>query len=206
MESLQHVEHRSVIVVEELTGDVDAEIWRDPDEILVERSVMDRAQRQPVRHEWSARLLGVADDVRGVQQPYFAKPADRAAIAVRGKHRTPELRLMDPLLDFAHDVAPLDLVGDVDGLALVVRPAHEGQKDSELGGFVAVDIGWVDRPVPVRPRADEVDDRHVEQMGTPQPAVEVVLRVVALVAVEHAIWRLLVLRTPYVKGDATARD
>jgi len=80
-------------------------------------------------------------------------------------------------------------------LPRVVRPGHlpEGQEDAELGGFVALDERGVDRPVPVRPRADEVDERHVEQARAPESAVEVVFRVVALVAVEDAVGRLLVL-------------
>jgi hypothetical protein len=53
---------------------------------------------------------------------------------------------MDPLLDLAYDVAPLDRVGDVDGLALVVSPAHlpEGQEDAKLGGLIDLDVGGVD--------------------------------------------------------------
>ena len=87
----------------------------------------------------SPSFLGVADDVRRVEEPHLAQPADRAAVAVRGEHGAAELRLVDALLDLADDVAPLDLVGNVDGLALVVRPAHlpEGQEDAELGGLVA---------------------------------------------------------------------
>ena len=113
MEPLEDVEHRTVVIVEKATRDVDAEIRSDSDEILVERSVVDRAHAQPVAHERLARLLGVADDVRSVEQPNLAETADRATIVVCGKYGTAKLRLMDALLDLADDVAPLDLIGDV---------------------------------------------------------------------------------------------
>ena len=140
-------------------------------------------------------FLGIGDDMRRVEEPHLAEPADCAAVLVGGEHGAAELSLVDSLLDLADDVTPLDRVRDVDRLALVVRPAHlpEGQEDAALGGLVLLDVGRVDRPVPVRPRADEVDERHVEEVRTPEPAVEVVLRVVALVAVEDAVRRLLVL-------------
>ena len=113
MKPLQHVEHRSVLIIEQATRNMNAEIGGDADEIFVERSVVDRAHAQPVAHERLARLLGVADDVRSVEQPNLAETADRATIVVCGKYGTAKLRLMDALLDLADDVAPLDLIGDV---------------------------------------------------------------------------------------------
>ncbi len=101
---------------------------------------------------------------------------------------------MDPLLDLADDVPALDLVRDVHGLALVVRPAHrsEGEKDAELGRKVLLDERRVERLVVVGSRADEVHDGHVEHMCAPEPAVEVVVRVGALVAIENTVGRPLV--------------
>src|SRR6266849_294367 len=95
---------------------------------------MDRAEAQAVADDRLARLLGVGDDVRRVEEPQLAQPADSAAIPVGGEYRAAELRLVDALLHLADDVAALDFVWDVDGLALVVRPAHlpEGQADPEL--------------------------------------------------------------------------
>src|SRR3970040_53778 len=107
-----------------------------------------RTETQAVADDRLARLLRVRDDVRS------------------GQHGAAELRLVDALLHLANDVPTLDLVGYVNRLPLVVRPAHlpESQKDSELGGEVLLDEGRVDRAVPVRSRAPEVDDgqRHPE--------------------------------------------
>ena len=69
-----------------------------------------RAQAEAVTDDRLAGPLGVTHDVGGVEQTYFAEPADRAAILIRGQDRPAELRLMNPLLHRTYDVAPLDLV------------------------------------------------------------------------------------------------
>jgi hypothetical protein len=173
VEALQHFQHRTVLVLEEARRDVDTEIRCDPDEVLVEGAMVDRAEAEPIRHDRRARLLRVGDDVRGVEEPHLLQPADRAAVRVRGENGAAELRLVDALLDLTDDVAALDLVGDMDGLALVVRPAHlpECQEHAKLIRLVPLDIGGVDRPVPVGPRADEVHERHVQQVRASKPTV-----------------------------------
>lgn len=103
---------------------MDAEIRSDADEVLVEGAMVDRAEGEAVADDRLARLLGVGDDVRRIEEPNLPEPADRAAVSVRGEHDAAELRLVDALPDLANDVAPLDLVGDVDGLALLVRPTR----------------------------------------------------------------------------------
>ena len=169
MESLEDVEHRAVVIVEKSAGDVNAEIRRHPDKILVERPMVDRAKGESVAHDWLTQLLRVADDVGGVEESDLAEAADGAAIGVRGKDRAAELCLMDPLLDLANDVPPLDVVGDVEGLALVVRAAHppERQEDAEILRIILFHIGRVDRLVVIRPGPDEVNDRHVEEVCAP---------------------------------------
>ena len=42
--------------------------------------MVDRAEGESVAHDWLARLLRVADDVRGVEEPDLPESADRAAI------------------------------------------------------------------------------------------------------------------------------
>ncbi len=51
---------------------MDAECRVDPDEVLVERPVVDRAEAESVAYDGFAGFLGVADDVRRVEQPHFA--------------------------------------------------------------------------------------------------------------------------------------
>jgi len=48
----------------------------DAEKIAVEREVMDRAQRNPIEHRGDALLLGVRNDVRGLDE--FARAACRS--------------------------------------------------------------------------------------------------------------------------------
>ncbi len=194
MKALEQFQHGTVLVVEQSPRYVDTEVGIDADEVLVEGAVVDRAETEPVADDGVAGLLGVGDDVGCVEQADLLQPADGAAVAVGGQHRTAELRLVDPLLDLSDDVTALDLVGDVHGLTFVVGAAHlpEREQHAELAGQILLHERRVDGAVPVRTRTDEVDDRHVEQMCIAQPAVEVVVGIVVLVGVEDAVRRLLV--------------
>jgi hypothetical protein len=83
MEALENFEHRAVLVLEQAPGDVNVEIWRDAHEILVERTVVNGAETEPVADERLAALLDVADDVCSIEQADFLQSADCAAVAVR---------------------------------------------------------------------------------------------------------------------------
>jgi hypothetical protein len=63
----QDVQHWAVLVLEESFRNVDAVVRRDADEILIERSVMDRAEAQAVLHQRFACRLEIAGDVRRVE-------------------------------------------------------------------------------------------------------------------------------------------
>lgn len=104
MKPLEDVEHRAVFIVEESARYVNPKPRVDADEILIEGAMVDGAEAETVAHEWLAERIGVADDVRGIEKPYLAEPADSAPIAVGRQDRTPELRLVDALLDLADDM------------------------------------------------------------------------------------------------------
>jgi hypothetical protein len=164
--------------------------------------VVYRTKAQAVADYGFAVLVGIANDVCCIEQSHLAKTTDRTAIAIRGKNRSPELRLMDPLLDLADHVPALDLVSDVKGLTLVVRSAHfpEREKHPKLRRPVLLDEGRVDGPVPVWSRPDEVHEWYLEKMSTSEPPVEVVVRIIALIAVEHPVRRLLVVVSVLLVG------
>ena len=64
---------------EQPVGEVDAEIGIDPDQIGVESSVMNFRQRQTIRNDRLTQLLiGIHDDVSGIEQPRFGQMGDRA--------------------------------------------------------------------------------------------------------------------------------
>jgi hypothetical protein len=88
LESLQHVEHRAVVVVEEPAGNVNDIVGRDADKILIEGSMVNRAEAQSVRNLGRSSRLGISDDVRSVQQANFLQPArdPRLSRPVRDLH------------------------------------------------------------------------------------------------------------------------
>src|SRR4249920_2196551 len=75
VEALQHLQHRTIVVVEQAACDMNAQMWCDADQVLVERPVMDGAEAQAIAHHRFARLLDVRDDVRRVEEAYLAEPA-----------------------------------------------------------------------------------------------------------------------------------
>jgi len=62
---------------------VDDVVGRDADEVLVERSVVDRAQAEPVAHGRLAAVLNVAEDVCSVEKAELLQPADCTLASVR---------------------------------------------------------------------------------------------------------------------------
>ena len=57
-------------------------VGRDSDEILVEGTMVDRAEAQPVADNRITLRLGVTDDVRRVEEAQLLQPADRACVPV----------------------------------------------------------------------------------------------------------------------------
>ena len=94
VKSLQQVEHRAVLVLEQPPRDVHDVVGRDADEVLVECSVVDRAQTQPVLDCRLTRLENVAQDVGCVEQAQFLQPADSALAVVCGDDSAAETGLM----------------------------------------------------------------------------------------------------------------
>ena len=60
---------------------------------------------------WPEKLVGISHDVGGIQQMIIRQVADRASVILGGKHAVPAGCLVQPLLDQAEGVAPLNRVG-----------------------------------------------------------------------------------------------
>ncbi len=135
--------------------------------------MVDRAEAQPVGDHRLALVLDVADYVGRVEEPRFTEAADRAAARVGGQDAAAELRLVHADARLPDEVAPLDRVLDRDGLRLVEGPDElPGRDEDRARGRVIVDhVRGNVRPVPARPRANEVDDRHLELVGGAEGAV-----------------------------------
>jgi hypothetical protein len=95
VEGLEEVEHRPVLVLEQSAGDVHGVVGRDPHEVLVERTMVDRAETDTVRDGRESLRFDVGGDVRSVEQPLLLQPADGALTTIRGDNPAAETRLMD---------------------------------------------------------------------------------------------------------------
>jgi hypothetical protein len=78
--------------------------------ILIERSMVNRADARSVRHLGSSGRLGVSDDVRWVQQPDLLQPADRTLVSISRDHEPAEAPLVHPHFHLAIGVPALDRV------------------------------------------------------------------------------------------------
>jgi hypothetical protein len=80
---------------------------------------------------------------------------------------------MQSYLGFAEDVPSLDWILDRGGFLLVERPYHRSRRyDYELGrGVVTRDKAWKHWSVPARSCADEIDDRDLELVCSPQSSI-----------------------------------
>lgn len=78
----QHVQHGTIVFLDQPPGEVHLIVGRHSDEILIVRSVMDAAEAQPVRDRRESLRIDVLDDVRSIEKPKLSKAADSAAVAV----------------------------------------------------------------------------------------------------------------------------
>jgi hypothetical protein len=86
--------HGSVVRRQDGRGDANLVVRGDPDDLLVERRVVELTERESVGQRWDAVGLGVADDVRRVEQRSMTEPADGAAIVVGVEHHLAEPALV----------------------------------------------------------------------------------------------------------------
>lgn len=108
VESLEAAQqHRTIVLVQNVTSDLDDAVRARADEVLVVGGVVKLAERKPVRSGGLA-ALAVGDDVGSVKQLTVPQSAERALRSIGTKDPLPERSLMNPDLQLApHAPAPL---------------------------------------------------------------------------------------------------
>jgi hypothetical protein len=96
------LKERAVVQFEQLLGEVDLIVRVDPDQVGVERGVVDLGEKQSVRNDRLPQLLiGIHNDVDGIQQGSLGQPRNRASPVISLEHRISKRGLMKALLDLA---------------------------------------------------------------------------------------------------------
>jgi hypothetical protein len=108
VEAFQQIEHRTVFIVEETPRDLHDVVRRDANEILVECTVVDRAQAKTIPYRCLAAMFKVGNDVSGIEQPSFLQRADGALTAISRKNSTPEPCLVEPNACLSNGVPTFD--------------------------------------------------------------------------------------------------
>ena len=101
-------QHRPILLLEDVTTDLDDSVRAHANEQPVECGVVELAERKSVRYPRVSAWFTVGHDVGGVEQLVVPEAAKRALSSVRSKHPFPESPLMKPDLELArHVAAPL---------------------------------------------------------------------------------------------------
>jgi hypothetical protein len=189
MEPLEAVnQHGAIFLVEDVLAHLDNQIGSDPDEVLVEGSVVELAEGQAVRDHRGSERVHIRHDVRCIEKLLMLEPTERASLAIRAQHPQPKGTLVEPLPSGDRDVLPagfLPTLGDcLHAVAQVVGIIHRHLKPKR-SWFVAdyihrpgCEVFSLDHPV-------EIDERPPLLHGPSQPHVLVVLRVCAPVPVQE---------------------
>ena len=111
MHSLESVkEHRTVLLEEDVPPNLDEVVGPDPDEVLVIRSVVQLAERQPVGHYRIPSRIGIGDYVCRIEEWFMPQTAEGTLRPVGAQHTFPEGLLVEPPSECRRDVRspPLD--------------------------------------------------------------------------------------------------
>jgi hypothetical protein len=114
MEALEAVlEHWPVDLLQDVEPDVDFQVGRHAEDVPVECRVVQRAQRESVRHDRPPARMPVGQDMGRIEELLVSEPADRASLAVRLQDTHPEPTLMEANDRGACGVPPLALIGEL---------------------------------------------------------------------------------------------
>ncbi len=91
-------EHRSVLLLQQVLAKLNLEIRPNPQDVTIECSMVELAEREPIGHDRSPGRIAVRDDVRRIEQFGVSEAADGPSLAISHENPPPESSLMDTLL------------------------------------------------------------------------------------------------------------
>ena len=98
MESLKSVnQHRPVLFIEDILANLHDIVWPDPNQVRVERGVMQRAQRKAVRDHRHAERIRVRKDMGSFKQFVATQPAHGTMMLIRAHYPFAKFALVQPL-------------------------------------------------------------------------------------------------------------
>src|SRR5438034_1282684 len=101
------LKHRPVDFLQHGEAHGDLEVRGDADEVAVEGSMVELAEREAIRNHRLSKGMAIREDVGGFQQFVMAEPADGAALLVGAEHSLAKAPLVQALPDHrGHVLAP----------------------------------------------------------------------------------------------------
>ncbi len=112
VERLERVnERRPVMLFENISADLEHVIRAEPQEVAIERCVMQRTQGDPVSDKWLSGWFRVGDYVGGIMEFFVAQAAERALTLIRLQHALTEGSLVESNTDRGGDVHTTSAIG-----------------------------------------------------------------------------------------------
>jgi hypothetical protein len=182
-------QHRPVDLLQDASAYLDHEVRSNPDDVLVERCVMQLAQRYPIRDNWFT-TAGIGQYVCCVQQLCMPQSADAAHAPVRLDDSLTEACLMQTMPSQTRDVGTSAAYlsrfrrGNAEGMGVVQRDLER-----QAPGIVAHDVDRPRSEVLTWNETVEVDERRVSLHRAPKTAILVMVWIVAPVTVDQMLVR-----------------
>lgn len=174
-----------VLFTEHVRANLDDEIGPDAEEVRVERSVVELAERQPVGDDRVTPWMAIPQDASGVEPLLVTKPADGTPARTGAQHARTKLVRMHALLHGSRHVAPNGVGAGFRHDPRTMNGAPGLDLDQELEALTIV-VHDVDRPfrgVPPLLDSEQVEEGDVALHRLANPHVVPVIRIGPSVAV-----------------------
>jgi hypothetical protein len=126
------MEHRPVDLVQDIQPNLDQTIGAHPEDVAVERGMMELAQGQPVRDLRVSSRIAIGHDVSGLQHFVLAQATNRAMLLIGNEHPLAKRLLVESDANLTGDVSAANLgflivVSREEGELLVIDSNGERQ-------------------------------------------------------------------------------